>query len=161
MRTVAAAEFVPSNSNPAAIGTRVHQLAMYVIYDAPLQMLCDSPSAYRRAPDFLNFLCGIPVTWDESRALDSRVGEHVAIARRSGKTWYLGVLGGAAPRQLSLDLGFLGTGAHPATLVSDGVNANKLPVDYRIRTLVIEPGQPLEVTLAAGGGAVLKIETSP
>ena len=99
MRNVLASEFVPSNSNPMAIGTRCHQLAMYVIFDAPLQMLCDSPSAYRKAPDFLNFLCGIPVTWDESRALESRVGEYVVIARRSGKTWYVGMLGGAKGRE--------------------------------------------------------------
>ena len=159
MRNVLASEFVPSNSNPMAIGTRCHQLAMYVIFDAPLQMLCDSPSAYRKAPDFLNFLCGIPVTWDESRALESRVGEYVVIARRSGKTWYVGMLGGAKGHKLSLDLGFLGAGPHRATLVGDGVNADKLPTDYRIQTLALDTGKPVEVTLAPGGGAVLAIET--
>ena len=159
MRNVLASEFVPSNSNPMAIGTRCHQLAMYVIYDAPLQMLCDSPSAYRQAPDFLRFLCGIPVTWEESRALESRVGEYAVIARRSGSTWYVGMLGGAKGRKLSLDLGFLGAGPHRATLVGDGVNADKLPTDYRIQTLALDIGRPVEVSLASGGGAVLAIET--
>ena len=158
MRNVTAADFVPSNSNPVAIGTRCHQLAMAVIYDAPFQMLCDSPSAYRKAPDFLNFLCGIPVTWDESRALDSRVGEQVVIARRSGTTWYVGVLGGAGARKISLDLGFLGVGAHRATLVGDGINSDKLPTDYRFQALQIDANKPVEVSLAPGGGAVLKIE---
>ena len=158
MRNVLAADFVQSNSSPMTIGTRCQQLAMFVIYDAPLQMLCDSPSAYRQAPDYLNFLCGIPVTWDESHALESRVGEHVVIARRSGTTWYVGVLGGAGARKLSLDLSFLGAGTHRATLVSDGVNADKLPTDYRFQALNLEAGKPLEVSLAPGGGAVLKIE---
>jgi alpha-glucosidase len=69
-------------------------------------------------------------------------------------------LGGAGARRLSLDLSFLGAGPHRATLVGDGVNADKLPTDYRIQTLTIEAGKPLEVSLAAGGGAVLKIESS-
>ena len=159
MRNGLAADFVQSNSSPMTIGTRCHQLAMYVVYDAPLQMLCDSPSAYRQAPDFLSFLCGIPVTWDESRALESRVGEYAVIARRSGKTWYVGLLGGAKGHKLSLDLSFLGAGAHRVTLVGDGVNADRLPTDYRIQTLAQEGGKPFEVTLAPGGGAVLAIET--
>jgi alpha-glucosidase len=158
MRNVLAADFAPSNSSPVAIGTRCHQLAMYVLYAAPLQMLCDSPSAYRQAPDFLSFLCGIPVTWDESRALESRVGEYAVIARRSSSTWYVGALGGAAGRKLSLDLGFLGAGSHRVTLASDGVNADKLPTDYRIQTLLLDAGKPFEVTLAPGGGAVLAID---
>jgi alpha-glucosidase len=158
MRNVLASDYVQSNSMPATIGTRCHQLAMFVVYSAPLQMLCDSPSAYRLAPDYLQFLSAIPTTWDESRALESRVGQVAVIARRSGTTWYVGALGGAEARQLSLDLSFLGTGSHRATLVSDGVNADKLPTEYRFQTLTIDPGQPLAVSLAAGGGAVLKIE---
>lgn len=161
MRNVPAAEYVVSNSNPVAIGTRCHQLAMYVIYDAPLQMLCDSPSAYRKVPDFLNFLTGIPVTWDESRALESRVGEQVVIARRSGKTWHVGVLGGPAGRQIQLDLGFAGAGPKQVTLVSDGVNAEKLPGDYRIQHIRWTAGQPFTISLAPGGGAVLRIEDHP
>lgn len=160
MRNVLASDYVQSNSMPSTIGTRCHQLAMFVVYSAPLQMLCDSPSAYRQAPDYLQFLSAIPVTWDESRALESRVGQAAVIARRSGTTWYVGALGGAEARQLSLDLSFLGAGSHRATLVSDGVNADKLPTEYRFQSLAIDPGKPLEVSLAPGGGAVLKIETS-
>jgi alpha-glucosidase len=161
MRTVLPADFAPSNSSPMAIGTRAHQLAMFVVYDAPLQMLCDSPSAYRRAPDFLRFLCDIPVTWDESRALDSRVGGHAVIARRKGTTWYVGALGGAEARTLSLDLGFLPPGRHRATLVGDGVNADRLPTDTRIQDMDIDVSGPLNVDLAPGGGAVLRIEVPP
>jgi len=158
MRNVLAADFAPSNAAPAAIGTRCHQLAMYVVYSAPLQMLCDSPSAYRKAPDFLSFLTRLPVTWDESRALASRVGQEAVIARRSGAAWFVGALGGAEARKLSLDLSFLPAGRHHATLVSDGVNADRLPTEYRIQDIEIDVTQPFALALAPGGGAVLKIE---
>ena len=160
MRNVLASDYVQSNALPMTIGTRCHQLAMFVVYSAPLQMLCDSPSAYRQASDYLQFLSAIPATWDESRALESRVGEQAVIARRSGTTWYVGALGGAGARRVSLDLSFLGAGPHRATLVGDGVNADKLPTDYRIQSLSIEAGKPLELSLAPGGGAVLRIEPS-
>lgn len=158
MRTVLPAEFVPSNSNPVAIGTRAHQAAMFVVYQAPLQMLCDSPSAYRRVPDLLAFIAATPMSWDESRALESRTSEYAAIARRRGGTWYVGVLGGAAGRTLHLDLAFLGPGTRQATLLADGVNADKLPTDYRIQKVELDPARPWAVTLAPGGGAVLRIE---
>ena len=158
MRNVLPGDFTPSNSSPMAIGTRCHQLAMYVIYDAPLQMLCDSPSAYRKVPDFLNFLSALPVTWDESRALESRTGDHVVIARRSGEKWYVAAMAGAEARQLPLDLGFLPAGRYRATLVADGINADRLPGDYRIQSVEVDPAKPFELTLAPGGGAVLLIE---
>ncbi len=157
MRNVSAAAFAPNNSQPEVIGTRCHQLAMYVAYAAPIQMLCDSPSAYRKAPDFLHFLCDIPSTWDESRALESRAGELVAIARRSGDTWFVGLLGGAAARTVELDLSFVGTAPQPALLASDSPNSDRFPTDYLIRPTEIVPGKPFKVTLAPGGGGVLKI----
>ena len=160
MRNVSAPDYAQSNSTPASIGTRCHQLAMFVIYSAPLQMLCDSPSAYRQAPDYLRFLSSIPATWDESRALESRIGEQVVIARRRGATWYVGILGGASARTVHLDLSFLGAGAHRATLVSDGINADKLPTEYGIHSLTVQSGQRLPVILAPGGGAVLRIDTA-
>ena len=160
MRTVLPAEFVPSNSNPVAIGTRAHQAAMFVLYEAPLQMLCDSPSAYRKVPDLLAFMASLPLTWDESRALESRVGEYAVVARRRGTTWYVGALGGAAGRTLTFDLSFLGAGARRATILSDGINADKLPTDYRIQQVSIDPAKPFAITLAPGGGAVLKFEAA-
>ena len=160
MRNVLPGDYLQSNASPAVIGTRCHQLAMYVVYSAPLQMMCDSPSAYRKAPDFLKFLSAIPATWEESRALESRVGQEAVIARRSGTTWYVGALGGAEARQLSLDLSFLPAGRYRATLAADGVNADRLPTDYRIHDIEIEATQRFPLHLAPGGGAVLKIETA-
>ncbi|WP_404421354.1 glycoside hydrolase family 97 protein [Nibricoccus sp. IMCC34717] len=158
MRNVHPGEFAASNSNPQVMGTRGHQLAMFVVYDAPLQMLCDSPSAYRAAPDFLAFLRQIPVTWDDSVALAGRVGDHAAVARRSGQTWYVGCMSGAEARELDLDLSFLGEGEWKATLVGDTVNSDRLAADYRIQNFTTKAGARLPVKLAQGGGAVIKLE---
>ena len=131
---------------------------MFVVYSAPLHMMCDSASNYRKAPDFLKFMAEIPSTWEDSKVLDSQIGEHVAIARRSGDTWYVGVLGGEDARTLQLDLSFIRRGVHQATLAIDGVNADRLPIDYQIQSVDLDAQQPFVVNLAPGGGAVLKIE---
>ena len=91
-------------------GTRCHQLAMYVVYESPLQMLADSPTNYRREPDCLAFLSKVPTVWDETRVLDAKVADYVLVARRSGKDWYVGAMTDATERTLTLDLSFLGQG---------------------------------------------------
>ncbi|MDX2187144.1 MAG: glycoside hydrolase family 97 protein [Opitutaceae bacterium] len=158
MRNVHPAEFVASNSNPVTMGTRSHQVAMFVVYDAPLQMLCDAPTAYQREPELLKFLREIPVTWDDSRALAAKVGDHVAIARKSGSTWYVGCMAGSEARTLTIDLGFLGEGGYKATLVGDTVNSERLATDYRIHSFDTNSSAKVEIRLAPGGGAVIKLE---
>ena len=158
MTNIFATDYAKSFSQPTTIGTRCHQLAMFVVYSAPLHMMCDSASNYRKAPDFLKFMAEIPSTWEDSKVLDSQIGEHVAIARRSGDTWYVGVLGGEDARTLQLDLSFIRRGVHQATLAIDGVNADRLPIDYQIQSVDLDAQQPFVVNLAPGGGAVLKIE---
>ncbi|MFB6272699.1 MAG: glycoside hydrolase family 97 catalytic domain-containing protein, partial [Salinibacter sp.] len=77
-------------ARPMSQGTRAHQLAMYVVYESPMQMLADSPSHYRRAPQSMDFLAAVPTTWHETHALRARIGDYVAVARRHGDEWYLG-----------------------------------------------------------------------
>jgi alpha-glucosidase len=158
MRNVLASEFAVSNSNPEAIGTRCQQLAMYVLYDAPIQMMSDSPTAYRKAPDFLAVMSGIPTTWDDTRGLESRTGEYAMVARRSGDQWYVAAMAGTDARKLPVDLGFLAPGRYRATLVEDGVNADRLPTDYRVLTVELDTSKPFGFNLAPGGGAVLRID---
>lgn len=151
-----AASYRPSNDAPMSLGTRTHQAAMYVVYDGALQMMADSPSAYDREPDCADFMAAVPTTFDESRVLDGRVGEYVVIARRKGDVWYVGAMTNGAPRELTVDTSFLTPGrSYDVTVMSDGVNAAKHPVDYRITRLPsFESGQPLHVSLAPGGGWV-------
>ena len=104
-------------NQPMSQGTRCHQLAMYVVYESPLQMLADTPTNYLREPEAMAFLSRVPTVWDETIALDGKVGEYVLVARRNGANWYVGAMTSWTPRDLSLDLSFLGAGNYDMTPV--------------------------------------------
>ncbi len=142
---------------PMNQGTRTQQLAQYVIYESPLQYLAGTPSDYRAAPDFTRELAAIPTTWDETRAIDGAVGDYVVVARRSGDDWYLGAMTDWTPRTLEVPLAFLRPGSYAATIVSDGLNADRYAADYRIDKQEVRPGTTLTLRLAPGGGYVARI----
>ena len=141
-----------NNMNPMSFGTRCHQLGMYVVYEAPLQMLCDAPTRYTKYPDILKFLSEVPVTWDETRVLEAEISEYVVIARRKGDTWYIGGLTNWTSRQLTLSLDFLGNDTFEATIFEDSINADKLPEDYKTTTKTLTSDGVLPVKMAQGGG---------
>lgn len=155
MTNSTAYSYRPSNDAPMSLGTRAHQVAMYVVYDGALQMLADSPSAYDREPDCTAIMAAVPTTFDETRVLLGSVGEYVAMARRKGDTWYVGAMTGRQPRTLDIDTSFLAPGTtYTLEALADGVNAAKHPNDYRISTSTHLAGAPLHLTLAPGGGYV-------
>ena len=125
MRNATRQTFAPINHQPMALGTRCHQLAMYVVYEAPLQMLSDSPSNYLREPEILDFLGAVPTTWDETKALVGNIGEYVVVARRNGSDWYVGAMTDWTPRELELDFSFLPDGNFTADTYQDGANADR------------------------------------
>lgn len=133
-------------------GTRCHQLAMYVVYESPLMMLCDSPSAYERQPECTGFIASVPTTWDETRALAGEVGRYVVVARRNGDAWFLGAMTGRRDRRLSLDLSFLGEGSWNADCFADGANAPRNGIDFKQTQIEVTAATKLEVQLAEGGG---------
>jgi alpha-glucosidase len=137
---------------PMSIGTRVHQLAMYVVYESPLQMLADSPSEYEREPGAMEWLRAVPVVWDETRALDGAAGSHVLMARRRGAEWFVGAMTNNEARTLTLDLSFLGAGRWTMDAWSDGINADRNGTDYRKATRAVSAGETLTLRLAPGGG---------
>ena len=110
MRNAVKGNYRPVNSEPMSQGTRCRQLATYVIFESPFNMLCDAPSNYRREKECTEFISNIPTIWDETVSLDGKVSEYVAIARRHGNDWYIGALTNWTPRELDLDLSFLGEG---------------------------------------------------
>lgn len=159
MTNSTAASYRPSNDVPMSLGTRAHQVAMYVVYDGALQMLADSPSAYDREPECADFMAAIPTVFDETRVISGKVGEYVVVARRAGDTWYVGALTDSNPRQIPIDLSFLPQDIdYNATILSDGVNAAKHPIDFRIQTIKADSRNKLDANLAPGGGwtAILK-----
>jgi alpha-glucosidase len=147
---------------PMSQGTRCHQLAMYVVYESPLQMLADSPTSYLREPDAMDFLSRVPVVWDETVVLDAKVGEYVALARRSAQgEWYLGAMTNWTPRDLELDLSFLADGTHRAEAWQDGVNADRVGNDYKRTDQAVTKGTRLRIHLAPGGGWVARVTAAP
>ena len=142
-------------SEPMSQGTRCHQLALYMVFDSPLNMLCDSPSNYLREKESTEFIAGVPTVWDETRVLAAEVGEYIVTARRSGNTWYIGGITCWTPRDLEIDLSFLGEGCK-AVVFSDGPNAHKKGIDYRREEKVLDTAVPFKVHLAPGGGFALK-----
>ena len=145
------------NSEPMSQGTRCRQLAEYAIFDAPLTMLCDTPTAYLAEPECTEFIAGFPTVWDETVPLCGEIGEYVAMARRKGNVWYVGALTDWNDRDLDLDLGFIGAGKH-MTIFKDGINANRNASDY-VRTEGTVPADGIvKVHMAKGGGWAARIE---
>jgi alpha-glucosidase len=158
MRNASSSNFAPINSNPMSQGTRCHQLAMYVIFEAPLQMLSDNPTEYMKEQESTDFITRVPVTFDQTVPLDGSVAEYVALARRKGDTWYVGAMTNWDARDLTLDLSFLGEGDYEAVIFRDGVNAHRQGSDYKLENMKVSGKDRLEVHLASGGGWAARIE---
>ena len=144
---------------PMNQGTRTQQLAQYVLYESPLQYLAGTPSDYRAAPDFTRALAAIPTTWDETRAIAGAVGDFLVVARRSGNDWYLAAMTDWTARTIDVPLTFLPAGTYAATIVSDGMNADRYAADYRIEKREVESAATLTLRLAPGGGYVARLSS--
>lgn len=142
---------------PMSQGTRCRQLAEYVVFESPLNMLCDTPVKYRAASECAHFIAEIPTVWDETVALEGKVGEYIAMARRSADTWYVGALTDWQVRQLELDLSFLPEGEYKVEIFQDGVNADKAASDYKRYETTMPADRKLKAGMAPGGGWVAKI----
>src|SRR5438128_2612796 len=149
--------FAPIFARPMALGTRCQQLAMYVVYESPLQMLSDSPSNYEREPESLAFLSAVPSTWDETIPLDGKISEYVVVARRNGRDWYVGAMTDWTARDLEIDFSFLPAGNFAMAAYQDGVNADRMASDYKKTTTQISKTTKLKVHLAPGGGWAARI----
>ena len=148
-------KYVPNRSEPMSQGTRCHQLGMYVTYESPFNMLCDTPIHYEREKECTDFIASVPTVWDETVALDGKVGEYVIVARRSGDVWYIGGLTNWDARDVELDLNALGAGGWNVELFADGVNVEKNAKDYKVvRT---QNTDKLKVRMASGGGFAARL----
>ena len=148
-------KYVPNWSEPMSQGTRCHQLGMYVTYESPFNMLCDTPIHYEREKECTDFIASVPTVWDETLALDGKVGEYVIVARRSGDVWYIGGLTNWDAREVELDLNALGAGGWNVEMFADGVNVEKNAKDYKVvRT---QNTDKLKVRMASGGGFAARL----
>ena len=151
----------PCWMEPMSQGSRCHQLALYIVLESPLNMLCDSPTHYEREPEYTRFVAEIPTVWDETRVLQGEVGEYIVTARRKGKTWYIGGITNWTERDVDIALPVVDLNiGNKSTieLYTDGVNAHRRGSDYKHQTLQPSNPQTLKVHLAPGGGFVARID---
>lgn len=147
-----------SFDRPAGQGTRCHEVAKYVIFESPLQMLCDTPSRYKREKETLNIITQIPVVWDATKVIDAKISDYLVVARRSGDNWYIGAMTDWTARDFDIKLDFLSEGDYEVQIMQDGINANKFAEDYKLINTTVNKKGSLKAPLAKGGGwiAVLK-----
>jgi len=155
-RAVRADSFRAQYTRPLVLGTRCHMLAMYVILENYLQMVCDFPEAYEGQPGF-DFIRDIPTTWDETKVVDASVNAYIVTARRKNNDWYIGAITNHAPRQLTIPLTFLREGKYQATIYADEVNSYTQPNQLVIRHQEVTKGTTLLLPTAPGGGFAIQL----
>jgi len=139
--------------NPMSIGTRAHQLALYVVFESGLQMLADNPYHYSQNEESTRFITNVPTTWDETLVLNGKIGEYITVAKRKGKNWYIGGITNDQSREVELDLSFLEKdSSYSMTLFSDGINADNYAIDHQKNTRTINSDDQLLVKLVLNGG---------
>jgi alpha-glucosidase len=151
------ANFTPNFTRPESQGTRAHQVALYIIYESPLQMLSDSPSNYMKEQETTDFIVKIPVVWDDIIGIDGKVGDYILLARRSGKEWFAGALTNWTARDMDLDLSFLPAGKYSMDIFQDGINADRYAGDYKHLKTIVKSGDKVKIHLAPGGGWAARI----
>ena len=144
-----------TNAEPKSQGTRCRQMGMYVVYESPFNMLCDTPIHYEAEMECTEFIASVPTVWDETVALDGKVGEYVVIARRKGDVWYIGGLTGWTEREYVVDLSKLGGGNWNVELFADGINAGHNAKDYK-KTSFAASGS-FTVKMLPGGGFAARL----
>lgn len=157
MRNATRANYRPVNSEPMSQGTRCRQLATYVIFESPLNMLCDNPTNYMREKECTEFIAAIPTVWNETHVVDAKVSEYIAMARKHDDIWYLGALTNWEPREIELDLSFLGDGNYKLEFFKDGINADRAACDYKKEVIPVPADRKLKIKMAPGGGYAAKI----
>jgi alpha-glucosidase len=157
MRNAQKKDFRAIYDHPMSQGTRCQQLAMYVLYDAPLQMLSDSPTLYEKNKESLDFITSVPTTWDKTIPLAGKVGQYVAMARKKGNEYFAAAMTNWDARDLTLDLSFLPKGTWHIEIFKDGVNADRNGVDYKKIEKTINNTDQLKIHMAPGGGWAARI----
>jgi alpha-glucosidase len=151
MRNAVRKNYRPVNSEAMSQGTRCHQLAEYVVFDSPLNMLCDSPSNYMREQECTDFITAVPTVWDETVGVAGEVGKYIIMARRSGDVWYLGALTGWEAQELNISLDFVPEGDYVIEIFRDGINADRAACDYKRETFDLPADRKIDVKMVSGG----------
>jgi len=155
-RAVPQDSFKTQYTRPLMLGTRCHMLAMYVVLENYLQMVCDYPAAYEGQQGF-DFIKEIPTSWDETKVLDAKVCEYITIARKSNNNWFIGTITNHEARQLTIPLNFLNDGKYIAEIYTDADHAEKNPNDLIKQTKEVTNKDVITLMVAGGGGEVMRL----
>jgi alpha-glucosidase len=159
MNNVQKNEFAAVPSEPMTLGTRCNQMAMYVVFESPLQMLCDIPTHYYKEADCMDFLRSVPVEWRSTIPLEAKIGDYVAIAREAKNgDWYIGAMADWSGHTTTLSLDFLPQGNWKMQIWKDGPNADRNAKDYSMEIMNVTRSSSLPISMAKGGGFVARIE---
>lgn len=153
-RALPQSKFVVQNFRPYVMGTRCHMLAMYVVLESYLSMVCDYPDAYIGEPGF-EVIKNMPATWDETRVPAAEVDQFVSIARRKKDSWYIGTITNNIAREITINLRFLPVGKYTAEIYSDAADADENANHLTKKTIVVDRNTVLKLVLAPGGGNII------
>jgi alpha-glucosidase len=161
MRNKTASEFYPvdkDNTVPMSMGTRAHELSMYVIYDQWLGYLCDAPTEYNKYPDIKKYLSTVPTVWDKTVPLAAELGKYILIAKQKGQDWYVGGMTNWEHRTITVKFDFLKSGVtYKAVIFRDGPESSITPTTYVCETRDIVKGDHLSMDMAKGGGFAIQL----
>lgn len=158
MNNVQKGQFAAEPSEPMTLGTRCNQMAMYVIFESPLQMLCDIPTHYMHEPECMQFLRAVPTVWQKTIPLDGKVGQYTVMARQAlNGDWYIGAMTDWTPRVFTINLNFLPEGKYKIVIWKDGINADRNAKDFKMETKEVDNTSSLTIQMVQGGGYVARI----
>lgn len=150
--------FRPIGEKVMSMGTRMHQAAMFIVYESPIQLFSGNPSQGLLEPDFMELIGSLPTVWDETLILDGKVGEYIITARKKDDHWYLGGMTNWQGKTLEVDLSFLEDGDYDAALALDGANADRYPSDYTLTRRTLNKSTKLNISMAKGGGFIIVLK---
>lgn len=148
--------FRPISEKVMSMGTRMHQAAMFVVYESPIQLFSGNPSQGHLEPEFMSLVGDIPTTWDETIVLDAKLGEYIVTARRKDNNWYIGGMSNWTGKTIDLDFSFIPQGTYDVTVATDGVSADRYPSDYTISHKSVD--RKITITMAKGGGFIVVLK---
>lgn len=151
------AQFRSIDKMPMSQGTRCHQLAMFIVYESPIQLFSGNISQGLKEPEFMRLLGSIPTTWSDTKVLEGKVGDYIITARKTGDGWFIGGMTDWTEREFDIQLGFLQEGVYELTSCTDGLNANNYPADYSIAKSLVKQGDNIHVKMAKGGGFLFRL----
>ncbi len=150
--------FRPIGDKVMAMGTRSHQSAMFIIYESPIQIFSGNPSQGLLEPEFMELLGSIPTVWDTTIVIDAILGDYIITARKKGNDWFIGAMCDWTPRELLLELPFLESGNYKATVLEDGINADRYASDYKLSDRMVSKSDRIPIKMAPGGGFIMRLQ---